>query len=268
MYLLLLLLLFVQLPPAAQHGHKAKKVANVQQQDTPKQQPSPSVTPFQNPDSQPSPTNTNNSQTDAKKNIRDWINAFSTAVIACLTLLTVIVIARQLRATHRQERAWVVIEEMAIPDELSHWELSFPVNVELKYVFKNYGSTPARLTESRFVFTLIDRIEDLPTSPDYGEKQPYPNFPKDGGIMVPGATIPLTATFQGANGAELTNEILVAIRDGSKCLVAYGFIKYRDAFHKRHETRFCHKYVVEKRGINFFSGDFLIAGPPAYNRHS
>lgn len=268
MYALLLLLLVLQLPPAVQPDHQPQKIDNLKKQSTPKQEPPPSVTPSQRAGSQPSSTNTDDSKFDSKKDVRDWINAFSTAIIACLTLVTVFVIAGQLRATHRHERAWVVIEEIELPEHLSYFQLTFPVNVEMRYVFKNYGSTPARLTDSRLIFKLIDKIEDLPSIPEYGQKQAYPNFPKDGGILVPGATIPLHQPFQGPDGTPaLNNAILSAIRDGSKTLVSYGFMKYRDAFNKRHETRFCHTYRVVQ-GVNYFSGDFGAAGPKEYNKHS
>jgi len=268
--LLLALLLAVQSPPAPQHGDKSHKIADTQ--TTPKPEPSQSVTTVQAPSSQPPQDNTKNQQATNKSsphNWVDWINAFSTAVIAAFTIITACVVGRQLRATHRQERAWVIVEEEEMPKELEHWIINGPIEIEMTLIFKNYGTTPARLLESRLIFTTVDKMENLPTIPDYGDRQPYPNFPKDGAILVPNATIPAHREFCGPDKKPVafTQEILQDIRDGKLCLFFYGFMKYEDAFGGKHETRFCQKYFVLK-GMNYFSGDFRIAGSEAYNKHT
>ncbi len=265
----------LQSPPAPQHGKKSHKIHQAEKSKPPEPTPTPTPPPPVAKDAdvsaQPSKENPTQEKNDAKceaRNWVDWINAFSTAVIALFTVVMAAAIIFQLRATHRQERAWIAIESIDVPEELSHYTLMFPMNIDLGYVFKNFGNTPAKLTDSRLIFRLVTSIDDLPSQPNYGPKQEYPRFPLDGGLMVPNITFELRQAFQGPDGTPaLSNEDLTAIRSGAKALVSYGFIEYRDAFDKRHETRFCHIYRVLK-GTNYYGGDFGIAGPSEYNKHT
>lgn len=274
MLLLIAALLLVngsQSPPAPQQGKESQEVRQPEKDKTPDAEPTPAIAKKPDADTQPTKDNPAQEKNDAKRDSHDWVdwvNAFSTAVIALFTVIMAATVFFQLRATHRQERAWIAIESIEASTELSHYTLMYPANIEMEYVFRNFGNTPGKLMDSRLIFRLVVQIDDLPSHPDYGEKQEFPNFPLDGVLMVPKVTFQLRQPFQGPDGTSaLSNDDLVAIRDGSKQLVSYGFIRYRDAFGKLHETRFCHVYRVVK-GTNYFDGDFGMAGPSEYNKHT
>ena len=58
------------------------------------------------------------------------------------------------------------------------------------------------------------------------------------------------------------------VRSGEALLAIYGFVRYRDAFKRKHEVRFCYFYDPKKGPNHWTDGKFKLHGPPAYNSHT
>jgi hypothetical protein len=201
----------------------------------------------------------------------ELISAYATLAMAIFTAVTIGVFAFQVRTAHDVERAWIAVASNNYPDVLNHPQALDGSGLYI-FKFKNHGRTPARLSSSKARFHLINKIGELPTVPDYGDQQSTISnpIPQDGRIIVPGEEFTVAADFEGTEEKPGLSAIDTrAWRDGNLKLVCYGCIKYRDAFARNHQTRFC--YVVHSYGgFPGFKDDVYtwaaVGGPPEYNK--
>jgi hypothetical protein len=202
----------------------------------------------------------------------DWLTGGSTFVIAIFTIISAIIFAYQIRAAHFTERAWVLVSKFFKSDHLEWPDMRPDVNPteSVAWSLTNAGHTPARIRSVEARFHVIDRMESLPTYPNYGDGQclKFDEIPTDGTMIAPDEIFNVTVYFEGSDGkpSAPTQEQIDAVREHNALLVAYGFVGYDDAFKKAHETRFCYVYHVNKldqRGG--FSGWFSPGGPEKYN---
>jgi hypothetical protein len=143
----------------------------------------------------------------------------------------------------KSERAWLLIS----PDSFT-----LVTSNRFDWVIKNVGKTTARITEANVrCRTCVGMEKLLGQSPDYG--MPIPVY------ETPVAPDPFET--QDGRTSGLTADDLEGIRNKGVDLVAYGYVKYIDAFGESHETRFCSYYAV-------FRQDFRInlLAPADYHR--
>jgi len=187
-----------------------------------------------------------------------------TALIALFSGAAAGAAAIQARATQQKERAWLVADMERVPDSL----VQPPPSTETKFVtgiyrlactIQNKGSSPAWINEWAARLQVVpaqdDWTKELPTTPDYGEATRVGDF---GATMPPNAMLPITRFLDPQDAA--------AVERGERALYFYGFVKYRDAFRKRRETRFCFRLKVALGLTDPASRGFYIAGPREYNK--
>ena len=189
-----------------------------------------------------------------------------TALIALFSGAAAGAAAIQARATQQKERAWLVAVMEQVPDSL----VQPPPGTETKFVtsiyrlackIENQGNSPAWVNEwaarSHVVPASTDWKVELPQTPKYGDVTRVGDF---GSTMPPRAMMPLPFY--------LDPQDALAVEQGTQALYVYGFVKYRDAFKKRRETRFCFRLKVPLGLGDQALRGFYIAGPPKYNKAS
>ena len=147
------------------------------------------------------------------------------------------------------ERAWIMIETI--------WPYSIDQNVEKQMAmgkpffaiieFKNYGSSPAWITQS-CAFLKLGNDEMFKNPLEYGNPPPYPTqYP-----LSPAGTernkLSIRVEWEGGgfgNFAELRK-----MKDEGTYPILYGFVKYRDPFPNTIRERepgisFCYRYDFE-----------------------
>jgi hypothetical protein len=170
----------------------------------------------------------------------------------------------QARATQQKERAWLVAIMEDVPESLTQPPSStvskLVTNIyRLACKIENRGESPAWLTERAARMEVVpaqeDWLQELPEDPSYGEITELGEF---GVTMPPNASLPLTFYLMPSDAA--------AVESGNKALYVYGFVKYRDAFRRLRETRFCFRLKVALGVSDPASRGFYIAGPRKYNK--
>lgn len=199
----------------------------------------------------------------------DSLSAYSTVFIAFFTFVTTGAFLYQIRITHNAERAWVSVETIEQPTYLA-W-VQFPTLDKLRfhYRFRNRGRTQARVVSVKVRFCILGQLGALPENPDYGDggHTEFQPIPTDGILYPPEGSFDVYAVFEGLEGKKsLTREQMDAVRSHRSVLVSYGRVVYKDAFRRRHETRFCYVYNVEVKPTGEVLGDFYLGGPSLYNR--
>jgi hypothetical protein len=154
---------------------------------------------------------------------------------------------RNTDALINSQRAWIVLR----PDEKFHPAAGV---FKLDWKIVNNGKSIARLIEAN---VLTAKPDITFTFPPYS----YPSA----SIQLHRITLPPESPFDiwchllGPNGMEAADvdDIINRGRD----LVAYGYVKYEDAFGKEHESRFCYYYAVP-------FGEFRVSltAPEEYHR--
>lgn len=152
------------------------------------------------------------------------------------------------RTTRNAERPWILVEKIKL-NKFGHGEEL------IAYVsIKNYGRTPAFMTEHRFVF---HRMKSVPSPPL--QYSPFP-FEFQQEILVPSGIGRAAVRF---HEERLTFNQFEAVRDRKEFLYVFGFIKYRDGTGPAdYETRFFQVYdlpVIE-------GWEFMPTGPIEYNQ--
>jgi hypothetical protein len=262
-----------QARPAPAHdqvkGTAPKKAAEESQE---KQQTKP-VVKDEKPESKPDHGEAQNEQkSNGHPSVRsDAVSAYSPAIIAAFTLVTMLAFLYQIRVTRNSERAWIGISEIE-PQEQLYW-IQFPPNSDVLSVTQHFrvrGRTPARITEIYSRCCIVNRIEDLPSRPEYrtGDRVGYQHIPQDGLIVPPDEEVSVVVEFEGLDGRKSpTVEQITNVRQRAAILVLYGVVRYRDAFNRKHETRFCYVFDPALRNPGSPSvGRFVIGGPSAYNK--
>jgi hypothetical protein len=175
-------------------------------------------------------------------------------------------------------RNYVEIAERTLYDVQRPWVLAFtvkwpsgvfplpigddttPAPAVIAYSFKNFGTTPAWLTDAQGLFIKTADLNNLPPEPVYfpsdftHEVVVAPDSPTSE-VMLPLFPNPM-----------LTPEEIRSVERREWFLYAYGIIKYRDIHGRKHETRWGWVYFVPI-GLDF-TRNMRLAGPKAYNRYT
>ncbi len=179
------------------------------------------------------------------------------------------IMADQIATTRDTERAWVIANPTDIapvigfiPGGESNLERHL-VGADKRNVFscsfKTTGNSPARLVETAIRYYKVDRLEDIPREPDYGERIPLNDLP-----LVPGDSI---GFIQFLEPSPILNRIeAVRVTRQEAFLYAFGIMVYRDAYMRLHETRFGFVYHFPLGGDPRDKGFQREGLPEAYNQ--
>lgn len=181
----------------------------------------------------------------------DWtseVNAYSTLVIAFFTIVMAVTVVRQLYATYVTERA-LFVAEMERPPGYEEGKM-----LRLACHMKNMGETSAWVSAKGQSKRLLDKSVVLPTKPIYDEEE---NWSSKGLLLPPNGTIYPIFYLVPGDARHVYN--------GDKTLWIYRYIKYRDIFRRRHETRYCFRYYPQIGGEDPATCGFYPDGPPDYN---
>jgi hypothetical protein len=91
-----------------------------------------------------------------------------------------------------------------------------------------------------------------------------PNYGQVTKLGKHGAVMPPQARF--SQLFYLIHDDIMSIEWGKHALYVFGFVKYRDAFGSKHETRYCYRFKVALGVSDPASRNFYLAGPPEYNK--
>ncbi len=117
-----------------------------------------------------------------------------------------------------------------------------------KLQIKNYGETPAHITDIVIQMRLLDRGQLLPEVPDYSRAKIYVY---SASFLVRGESI-----FYNFFDKSITpKEIIKAIKDGEKVLCLYGFVDYTDVFGTRHRGSFGQNYYPANDSRENYTND-------------
>src|SRR5579872_2083983 len=181
---------------------------------------------------QPSETERQSKATDYTKDPPSWVeylNAFSTFVIAAFTVLLFFAVRTQIRTTRDIERAWMLAAIGNFPE--------IPTNqnvVAIMFIwphFTNSGRTPGRVTKIAMRQHQIPSSTTLPSEPAYQGEVSLDL------IVAPGSPIHLQSGNLG-----ITPEEFVKAGQGETKLYVYGFVDYVIVGKKSRQTRFCFVY--------------------------
>ena len=131
------------------------------------------------------------------------------------------------KAITLSERAYV---------KISHLEAGINIGLtgtaQMTVKVKNFGRTPARITDVILTYKLLLSTEPLPTAPDYSATpalQPLQAF------LVTEDELFFSRTF--ALGPQNND-----LEDGTKRLWLYGYVDYIDTFGERHRAGYASRY--------------------------
>jgi len=193
----------------------------------------------------------------------DWVNASSTLFIAIFTFFMVLAVIRQTRASKDTSRAWVIATPMRSPKIGFIPEVGDPTGSDTRNIFavsyKNTGETPAQLLESRVFYKQVKRLQDIPKVPKYCHKTSF-----DGLLLVKKDSIDEAAVLQPND--IVTKAEKLAVERQEIFWYAYGIVIYKDAFRRKHETRFGYVYFFPQGGDPRPVGFRREGLPPAYNK--
>jgi len=127
-----------------------------------------------------------------------------------------------------------VLSELGRHDHPASAGVTTGERVSVRYVFKNYGKSPAILKE---ISHDLQHWNDLPDELRYF---PIPEMPKERAVMAGGST----ESFQCIVMAPLTAGAATSIRTGDSFLWLYGHVVYDDAFGREREHRFLYRYRI------------------------
>jgi hypothetical protein len=170
--------------------------------------------------------------TDATDNIA-YFNKILAAV-AVLQFLALIFQAWMLRRTvntsRASERAYVTMSHEA-PGVVFETEGLFYLTIKVK----NYGRTPAKVTDTLLKPVILPPGEKLPPKPNYIRDRE--NLESSKAFLVCNDYFIVTEYFD-------TKEQILAIQEGTAILYLIGYVDYLDAFNKRHRGGYARKYVL------------------------
>jgi hypothetical protein len=186
----------------------------------------------------------------------DYINAASTVVIALFTVVTGIVVWRQLRASKDIERAWAMVELVKDPyndlflAEAKDFEgdkiISVTTSAFLQLRVKNEGDGPVWIKKALSRMVLVGSEDELPNKPHLDNQDDQHWYPAP--FVVDGSLrFKLTA-----NGSQVAKNLLVV----------YGKITYLDKFREERFTTF--GYIIKDDHGNVER----LKSRPEYNRNT
>jgi hypothetical protein len=225
-------------------AHHAEKRTNQTNNGLNSPVPSPIQKAPNNPKAEnPNQTVTSNSSSDSPRWV-EFVNAFSTLVVAIFTALLFIGVIAQIRTSKSIERAWVMAE---IRHDSDKWADRKPHVLEgsgtegestaiyAVLVCANAGKTPAWIEETVAKFEMVKSLPNKPNfkSAKYIERSTIPLGMAEGGALPHTQEIPWVPV---AEGHQRVDEMAVI----------YGRVTYRDIFGKKHRTTF--GYKIRPRG--------------------
>lgn len=180
------------------------------------------------------------------------------------------IMTRQTETTRDTERAWVIANPVDNAPVIGFVPSEGAGNLELHLVgvgqrnvvsfsFKSTGNTPARLVEMATFYRKVDRLEDIPKEPNYGERVLLNDLP-----LVTGDSIGVVQFLEPS--PILPKAEADALRRQEAFLYAFGILVYRDVYNRLHETRFGFVYHFPLGGDPRQQGFRRELMPPAYNR--
>ena len=170
--------------------------------------------------------------TDATDNIVYFSKIL--AAVAVLQFLALIfqawILRRTVNTSRASERAYVTMSHEA-PGVVFETEGLFYLTIKIK----NYGRTPAKVTDTLLKPVILPPGEKLPPKPNYIRDRENLESPK--AFLVRDDYFIVTEYFD-------TKEQILAIQDGTAILYLIGYVDYVDAFDKRHRGGYARKYVL------------------------
>lgn len=227
-------------PSPSKPAEKEKAVSSGKNQhSTPDQKP---TTQFSPPVKLPKPqegkqASDGNANQSSNPSVPDWITWF-TAILAVTAILQVIVLIfqmlynRALNANQRVvERAYVKMSHLPPGLSLAPAPNSnYPIAVRVK----NFGQTPATVTDFLLVRHLLPRNQRLPAAPDYSTRGEWevPNI-----FLVREDEFVITCNFP------VTDQERSAIEeDKTQIFYVCGYVDYIDKFGGRHRAGYARRF--------------------------
>lgn len=194
-----------------------------------------------------------------------------TAVLVVVGAIQALILIAQLVFVWRQETATRTIEQAYV--KISHKPpgLEFDKSSHASFItvqIKNFGRTPAEITDVLLTYKLMLPDQPLPSSPDYSRKGEQRSSPK--AFLVPEEDFSYFEVF-------LMNDVdIKTIADSSHksfVLFLYGYVDYIDSFGRRRRAGYAREYcpsaddvkglqsVPEYRNRN----NLLFVSQPGYN---
>jgi hypothetical protein len=183
---------------------------------------------------------------------------YVTAAYTLVSLGALIAIFNQNRSIQNTERAVLV----------PIWENFIHVNPETSpnlshcftWNFTNWGKTPAFVEATFADMMVINSFDDLPRRPKYSKP-----------VLFQGDPIPPQKSLDFQLYAPMRDtreyEVIQAdYRTGGKILFVFGYVKYRDMYGRKHETKFGLKYRAAPELKMYYDG-FFVDGPKSYNSY-
>jgi hypothetical protein len=159
------------------------------------------------------------------------------------------------------ERALILI----LWDNMIHINPEAPNGVPshaFQWRFQNVGKSPAFIERISSCFIALKSLDDLPIEPEY--LPPRELIFESEPLLARRIYGPIYSPLE----SKLTFDELERDHRSKKCfLYAYGFVQYRDAYRRLHETRFGLTYESAPTLRREYDR-FYLAGPPAYNRYT
>lgn len=159
------------------------------------------------------------------------------------------------------ERPWLLVigpQFSNLPRENQEKGQPFQYVATFAFNVKNYGRSPAWLIACGGTFNTIATPIDLPLEPTYKNHQ---EVELRGVVVTPSEESP-AIRIPHSEDTTISNDDWRQVSEGQKALYVCGFLQYRDAFKRSHETRFCYLWSVTSH--SFISFD----NPPLYTRHT
>ena len=170
--------------------------------------------------------------TDATDNIAYFSKIL--AAVAVLQFLALIfqawILRRTVNTSRASERAYVTMSHEA-PGVVFETEGLFYLTIKIK----NYGRTPAKVTDALLKPVILPPGEKLPPRPNYIRDRENLESPK--AFLVRDDYFIVVEYFD-------TKEQILAIQKGTAILYLIGYVDYVDAFDKRHRGGYARKYVL------------------------
>jgi hypothetical protein len=187
---------------------------------------------------QPQPKSDNSDQEARSRLYTAYL--ISGPIVVIVTVATLILVWRQIRALHRVERAWLLQSIGSVRHEPHKTGEPLLKAIGVTFQLKNWGNTPGRMTKATAkVITIRDESDLAMLAKSKGDIANE----LQGRPLAPGEAATLTMVEIAKN--TLTEEDWDAVAKEEKVLVFYAEVHYSDIFSKKHVTRFCYRYIKQ-----------------------
>jgi hypothetical protein len=166
----------------------------------------------------------------------------------CIAISTARTAENHYQIMRNAERPLVLIEKI----ELNKFEAQEKLHCSV--FVKNYGRTPAFLTEHKFIFRLMRSVPKAPL-----EYSPFP-FEFQQEVITPNTPARVWVPL---HEERLTLRQFEAVKNRSEFLYVFGFFKYRDGT-RENEYETCFFQVYDIPVLKGF--EFMPTGPVEYNQ--